>query len=592
MSRRRHLSLGAAMLAAVAGLLLLPGCSERDLDQPTDGASDELDSASLFAPDKLLAIEIEMDPQDWELIRKEVRDLAGVDLSCPKAPFPKSYTWKQATKVLIDGEQLDNVGIRKKGFIGSVNPVKPSLKLKFDKFVDGQTFRGMERLTLNNNVQDASNMSQCLVYDLSRAAGLAAPRCSFAKVSVNKQVLGIFSNVEAVKTRFLARSFGDSSGDLYEGTVADFIEGKTLNFEPKTDSTDPNGAPIKALTAALKAEDNKLIEALAKVIDIDDFCMFWASSVAAGNLDSYFTKGNNFFVYFDPSNGDRGRFIPWGADAAFGSYKSTVNPMAKPMLAFRLYQHPEGRERFIAALSKLLDTHWQEAHLLAEVDRMQALIGATVAEHPFIKAKAGAGGFAQAVQTLRDFIKGRRAGLQALVQAPPAWTGKAPTAACTGKNPGGKSWYQGKGGFETKFGTLQAKAGHTVGKGKFALSIAGKQLNVAHVGATSGVDPKDGDRVVVAVHGLVNHKKGEVTQAAYFSVPAKAFAAGAKLQTDGGKGDLAGALLTVDPKSGALSAVDALVKGVLKLSKAGSADGDAVAGEFEATWAVGGSGKK
>ncbi len=334
---------------------------------PRQGRGDY--SETLYNPAKLVDVDIVLSQADWDFVRHDKRDLTGIDLACPKGPIPKGYTWKQAARVTVDGVEVTNVGIRKKGFIGSVNTVKPSLKLKFDKFVDGQTLQGLERVTLNNNVQDAGHMSQCLTYALSRQAGLAAPRCNFAKVTVNGEVLGIFSNVEAVKSRFLERNFGDKSGDLYEGTVADFLEGKTMSFEAKTDDTDKTGALIQAVTDALKLPDDQLMAALDKLVNLDDFCMFWATSLASGSADSYFTKGNNFFVYFVPNDGNRARFIPWGADAAFGTHKAgVVGPMARPALAYRLYQHPAGRQRLIAALTKLLTEHWDITALQSEVE--------------------------------------------------------------------------------------------------------------------------------------------------------------------------------------------------------------------------------
>ena len=120
----------------------------------------------LFAPNKLVYIEIRMAPVDWEFVRTDKRN----------------YSWKRAANVTVNGTVLENVGIRKKGFIGSVDSSKPGLKLKFDKYVEEQMVFGMERMALNNNVSDPSFIKQYLTYRLFREASIPAPRCNFARV--------------------------------------------------------------------------------------------------------------------------------------------------------------------------------------------------------------------------------------------------------------------------------------------------------------------------------------------------------------------------------------------------------------------------
>ncbi len=590
---------GVAFVLAVAALMATAlACSGTADTTAADATSQDVMagqgggdySETLYNPDKLVAVDIVLSEADWDFVRQDKRDLTGINFACPKGEVPKGYTWKKAFQVRVDGVEVTNVGIRKKGLIGSVNAVKPSLKLKFDKFVDGQTLLGLERLTLNNNVQDAGHMSQCLTYALSRDAGLAAPRCNFAKVRVNGEELGIYTNVEAVKSRFLKRNFGDKSGDLYEATVADFLEDKTLSFEPKTDDTDTTGAPIQALTDALKLPDDQLMAALEKLVNLDDFCMFWATSLAAGNADSYFTKGNNFFVYFAPSDGARARFIPWGADASFGVHKTTVvGPMARPALAYRLYQHPTGRKRLIAALSKMLTEHWDGAALQSEVERMQALIGALAQQYPYVAVgkdgKPGkAADFKAAVAKTKAFIEGRRALLQALVDNPPTQTAGAPKANCSDKQP--TSSYVTSGTFSTEWGSSGAKDPLSTGTANVKVSLAGEGLKVGKTGALAGPESKDESRRVVEVHFEEVGAKGTQHLVAVFSVADKRFVAGGKIPWNKTTGELAGALLAVDSKSAKTSVIGSLSGGVLNLNKASTTLGEAVVGAFMGKWAL------
>ena len=101
------------------------------------------------------------------------------------------------------------------------------------KEIIGRKYHGLERLTLNNNIQDPSLVKQYLSYKLFRKAGLPAPRCNFARVHVNGQYLGVYTNVESIRKPFLKRAFNDSDGDLYEGMINDFREGMYETFEVK-----------------------------------------------------------------------------------------------------------------------------------------------------------------------------------------------------------------------------------------------------------------------------------------------------------------------------------------------------------------------
>ena len=86
---------------------------------------------------------------------------------------------------------------------------------------------GLTRFTLNNAKQDPSYVNQCIGYDLFRAAGVPAPRCNFANVTVNGENLGLYVHVESVKKPYLRQYFASDEGNLYEGTLSDFRDGWT-----------------------------------------------------------------------------------------------------------------------------------------------------------------------------------------------------------------------------------------------------------------------------------------------------------------------------------------------------------------------------
>jgi hypothetical protein len=364
------------------------GCkkSEDDFFLPGDKTN------AVFRANRVVEVNIELAPEDWDTLRYEGRGLAST-FSGSTEQFEYTYFVGTAT---IDGVTIENVGVRKKGFLGSLSVIRPSLKVNFGKFIPDQTYSGMKRITLNNDLQDPSHTHQVMSYALFRKAGVVAPRCNFAHVTVNGEDLGIYSHVESIKKPFLARHFRDNTGNLYEGQLADFTPELVSRFERKTNKGDHDRSDLDRVVQALTAEDADLLAALEQVMDVDGFLTFWAMEVLTGHWDGYDSNRNNFYFYFDPETG-LVHFIPWGTDGAFNEGNpfgpgAPVSVFAVSKIAYRLYHCPETRPLYLDRLSSLLDKVWDESALLAEVDRIEQLVPCNPA----------------AIQKQREFIMKRR----------------------------------------------------------------------------------------------------------------------------------------------------------------------------------------
>lgn len=367
--------------ALVLSALLLSACGMDGDTQPTD--KDEFKapltdtSDALFAADRLIDVQISMIPGDYEKLRGEGRSMAAVFSSC-EADFEYSVFRANAT---IDGTLLEDVAIRKKGFLGSLSRTRPSLKLDFDTYVDGRTYQSMERMTLNNDHQDPGQTHQCLSYALFRSAGLPAPRCNYARVTVNGKLLGVYSHVESVKKDFLRRNFPSSDGNLYEGQLADFGIYAMQNFEAKTNELSADYSELLEVQQALQLDDENFAAQIGQLIDIDQFLSFWAMEVITGHWDSATGDGNNFYIYHDPSD-DLIHFIPWGTDGAMAQALSlnflTNDPIFRgSALPNRLYSIESFRLKLHERINALLDSIWDEQQLLEQIDRAAALTGAS-----------------------------------------------------------------------------------------------------------------------------------------------------------------------------------------------------------------------
>ena len=91
-----------------------------------------------------------------------------------------------------------------------------SFKLEFDHYVDGQTCFGLDKLILNNNYADATNMKEALIYDMYQYLGADASLYNYAKLSVNGEYWGVYLALEAVEDSFLLRNYGVQDGELYK----------------------------------------------------------------------------------------------------------------------------------------------------------------------------------------------------------------------------------------------------------------------------------------------------------------------------------------------------------------------------------------
>ncbi|WP_279246773.1 CotH kinase family protein [Candidatus Litorirhabdus singularis] len=360
-------------------LLMIASCGGADggteVASNADLRTSNIDTSDvLFQQDALLVVDIEMDAADWDILRREGRTLPQVFSGCAK---DFEYTHFKAS-VTVAGQRLEEVDIRKKGFLGSLSATRPSFKLDFDDHVPRRRLEGMEKMTLNNNRQDPGNTHQCIAYSMFRAAGLAAPRCNFARISVNGDDLGIYSHVDSIHDLFLRRNFGSAEGNLYEGQIADFGEFTSANFQAKNNRQDNDRSDIEGVVQALKADDSNLPGLLQQHVNLDHFVDYWAMESIAGHWDSATGNANNHFVYNDPAS-DQFYYLPWGADAAL-ELDNSLAPGTGPLyryttIAARLYQIPQWRERYHERVLALLDVVWDEETLNAEVDRIRDLTG-------------------------------------------------------------------------------------------------------------------------------------------------------------------------------------------------------------------------
>ena len=113
--------------------------------------------------------------------------------------------------LVIDGEKYGNVGIRAKGNtslsnVSSLGSQRYSLKIEFDHYETGKSYYGLDKLCLNNMIQDNTMMKDYLVYRMMDEFGVESPLCSYTYITVNGEDWGLFLAVEGIEDAFMSRT--------------------------------------------------------------------------------------------------------------------------------------------------------------------------------------------------------------------------------------------------------------------------------------------------------------------------------------------------------------------------------------------------
>jgi len=320
------------------------------------------------------------------------------------AQRPKTYV---PGRVRIGERVWEDVGIRLKGS-GTFQPIfrHPSLTLKFNWKEPHQRFSGLTKLFLENSGQDATRMCKLIANGAFADGGIPAPRITQARVQLNGRDLGYCVVAEAIDRDFLKDHFGNATGNMYEAFFAD------INGRLKQDNGEPGGQlDLQSLyAAATQKDDNQRKQALACVLDTEEFLDFLAIERILANWDGYACYQNNYRVYHNPSS-NRMSFIPHDLDNTLFESGMGLMPPRNGVLTAALLKAPDDRKAFRERVARLFpivfDPHKIEQRVQVSVARMSQ--GATPDELAAIQRHAAV--MQQRVQErwqhLRDELDGK-----------------------------------------------------------------------------------------------------------------------------------------------------------------------------------------
>jgi spore coat protein CotH len=285
-------------------------------NQPSEPGETEF-----FNGNKLQEIRLEIASKDWQTLKDNYQS---------NTYYPCTFIW--------NGQTVRNVGIRSRGN-SSRSPVKPSLRVDFDRYATDQKFLGLKSVVLRNNSTDPSSMHERISFLLFERMGIQVPRETHARMYVNNEYMGLYTLVESLDKHFLQRVYGNDSGYLYQfdRRLGDppyyftfFGDDPSLYvphpFQPETHESDPLPEEIRDLIVAINYTDDASWESVVgDRIDIPKFVKYAAIENFLADYDSFIGRfGMNNFYFYRLSGSHRHDVLAWDKSEAMSDRKYDI----------------------------------------------------------------------------------------------------------------------------------------------------------------------------------------------------------------------------------------------------------------------------
>ncbi len=357
--------------------------------EPESGGISQEYEGALFGTD-VISLEITVDGAQWDEMLENATDEKYIMVD-----------------VVINGKEFQKVGIRPKGNSSLSQVAKDetsdrfSFRIKFDAYIEGQSYFGLDTFVLNNMLGDNSYMKEYLSYDIMKVIGVDTPLYNFSNITVNGEAWGFYLAIEAYDNSFLNRVYGDTSGNLYNvksmevgnmGDIPDMPDMRNLkegeqlpnrpmegqmpqdgnapgNFMPggmggrgtsggDLKYTDENSSSYTAIfdnaIGSTNEEDHERVIAalenlstgtdLETYFDVDQILRYMAAHTVVVNLDSYSSSmAQNYYIY---ENEGKMTILPWDYNFSFGGFQAgsasaVVNfPIDTPVSGVTLEERP------------------------------------------------------------------------------------------------------------------------------------------------------------------------------------------------------------------------------------------------------------
>lgn len=276
--------------------------------------------------------------------------------------------------VSIDGLVIGDCGVKMKGNSSFTNQSrKKSFKIDFNEYVSGQNFDGLKKINLNNGFKDPTFLREKLTLDFCIQQGLAAPRCTYARVFINNVYWGLYMLIEEVDTQeFLDRTFNNSAGNCFKGDptgdlrwLGQFDSLYYHKYELCTNEFLNDWSDLVDLINTINNSGNNLYDSLQEKLNTSSFIQQWAALTMFLNLDSYLGSGHNYFIYHDVLT-DKFEWITWDVNESFGTFRMNMNPTQVLNLQYTSAPSPPGSRPLIQNMATVPAFTTELAYVLCD----------------------------------------------------------------------------------------------------------------------------------------------------------------------------------------------------------------------------------
>ncbi len=217
----------------------------------------------------------------------------------------------------------------------------------------------------------------------STLAGIPSPQVRFFALAMDDGFWTSYVNVERIDEFFITRHMpGDDGGNVYRATrcteLADLdYRGEdqdqyTCSYDKITNQDARDWSDIVRLCAALNAPDEDYLAGVGAVLDVDQWCRYFAVQTVLANQETtiYNDWGDDYFLYARPSDG---KFIllPWDMDSTYRE-NAAEERLFRPELPAvkRFLRHLAQAPRFWQHLEELVDRSFGGGGVSGELERL------------------------------------------------------------------------------------------------------------------------------------------------------------------------------------------------------------------------------
>lgn len=300
-------------------------------------------------------------------------------------------------------------------------PPKKSFSIAIDYATTNADLMGYNSLNLNNAYGDETIMREPVYFSIMRQYTVCPAAC-LAQLYVNGQNRGVYSQNQQQNNDLIREYFPSTTGDRWRAPNMDgsgaFIYLNNTNlatytphYELKSDyNTNAWPRLINAIYTFNTLATNTIRDTAEDVIAVDRWLWFLACENVFADDDSYWNKGSDYMLYYEPESG---RFHPVEHDGndAFFANDTSLSPVqgstgtTRPIIS-RLLGNAELRQRYLAHMRTILAEYYNPAIMTPFINRFVGVSVAAITADPY-KGYTTMSTYSNDLTALKTFVTNR-----------------------------------------------------------------------------------------------------------------------------------------------------------------------------------------